>query len=283
MGFDLWEEIQGQHFFTAMAQLRALREGADFARAFADTGAADWYAQQATQLQALIQRFWNAGKGHLVETLDGSRSGLDCALLLGSLHGSPSVYAKQQTPVFPPYSDEVLVSLLRFTQDQWTRFPINKAEAPSDQSKLAGVGLGRYPEDVYNGYENDPAGGHPWFLCTSSAAEVLYRTASHMSSTSLLTISTLNLPFYTALLPSSSPKPEAGRKYGPNDAVYQAALARLKSLGDEFLDVVRRHASAQGSMSEQFDRVTGFERGANDLTWSYGAFLQAARARDAVM
>jgi glucoamylase len=32
-------------------------------------------------------------------------------------------------------------------------------------------------------------------------------------------------------------------------------------------------------MSEQFDRVDGFERGARDLTWSYGAFLQAVEAR----
>jgi glucoamylase len=36
-------------------------------------------------------------------------------------------------------------------------------------------------------------------------------------------------------------------------------------------------------MSEQFDRVTGYMRGAEDLTWSYGAFLQAVRARRVLM
>jgi glucoamylase len=34
-------------------------------------------------------------------------------------------------------------------------------------------------------------------------------------------------------------------------------------------------------MSEQFHRVSGFMEGARDLTWSYGAFLQAVRARKA--
>jgi glucoamylase len=32
-------------------------------------------------------------------------------------------------------------------------------------------------------------------------------------------------------------------------------------------------------MSEQFDSVTGYMRGARDLGWSYAAFLRAARAR----
>jgi glucoamylase len=57
----------------------------------------------------------------------------------------------------------------------------------------------------------------------------------------------------------------------------------LHTTGDQFLEVIKTHVDAEGSMSEQFDRVTGYMRGAEDLTWSYGAFLQAARARKVFM
>ncbi|KAF2279015.1 uncharacterized protein EI97DRAFT_499520 [Westerdykella ornata] len=278
-GFDLWEEAQGRHFFTAMVQLKALREGAGLARAFGDEGAAAWYLAQAQPLEGLVRSFWDGNKGYLVATLASQRSGLDCAILLGSLHGYPSSGFASQ-PIYPPYSDEVLASLLAFTKDQAFRFPINSAEPSEDSRSMRGVGLGRYPEDVYDGYGIDPQGGHPWFLCTSSPAQVLYRTASYLASQPNFTITSLGLPFYTALLGPSSPvtlQPDV--PYQSTGLEFRSILQRLRSTGDEFLEVVRRHASREGSMSEEFDRVTGFERGARDLTWSYGAFLDAARAR----
>ncbi|KAF2651742.1 glycoside hydrolase family 15 protein [Lophiostoma macrostomum CBS 122681] len=285
-GFDLWEEVQGLHFFTVMVQLRALREGSDLALAFGDHGAADWYAQQASHLTDFLHNFWDEAKGHLVETLHSSRTGLDCGLLLGSLHANPSSYVSHEA-IYPPHSDEILLSLLYLVQDQRARFPINSspsATSPDEDAEiLQGTGLGRYPEDVYDGYGTDARGGNPWFLCTSSAAEILYRTATHLSSSSnsTLTITPRGLPFYEALLSSSSLVPEAGKTYGSSDALFHSVIERLRDAGDEFLDVVRVHAEAGGALSEQFDRVTGFERGARDLTWSYGALIQAVRARRA--
>jgi glucoamylase len=32
-------------------------------------------------------------------------------------------------------------------------------------------------------------------------------------------------------------------------------------------------------LSEQFDATTGYEKSVRDLTWSYAAFVSAARAR----
>jgi glucoamylase len=289
-GFDLWEEVDGLHFFTATVQLKALREGTQIARAFGDNGAADWYHEQATYLERFVRRFWNKKKGHLVETLWSHRTGLDCGILLGSIHGLPSEDADYQS-VFPPHSDEVLVSLLALAQDQRQRFPINSKPSSTDDdddtlvaddSTFSGIGLGRYPEDIYDGYGTAPNGGNPWFLCTSSAASVLYQSASHFLAASSLTITPLGYPFYSALLASSSLEPEEGATYGPSDAIFHSIVERLKLVGDEFLDVVKTHVDAQGAMSEQFDRVTGFMTGARDLTWSYGAFLQAVRARKQV-
>ncbi|KAJ9644478.1 Glucoamylase, intracellular sporulation-specific [Coniosporium tulheliwenetii] len=287
-GFDLWEEIRGIHFFTAMVQLRALREGAELAAAFGDHGAEKWYTAQADEVEAMVPQFWDAQKGHLVETLHGSRSGLDCGLLLGSLHGTSPI--TNASNLYPPHSDEILVSLLTLVRDQRARFPINAVPTPEEggADALRGTGLGRYPEDVYDGYGTTvPNGGNPWFLCTAAAAEVLYRTRRHLVETRSLMVSEIGTPFWRALLAGSSTsavaaaKLEPGKTYTASDptGIYSAAVTRLKEVGDSFLAVVRRHSDGAGALSEQFDRLTGFERGAKDLTWSYGALLGAVRAR----
>ncbi|KAF2866237.1 glucoamylase I precursor [Massariosphaeria phaeospora] len=297
-GFDLWEEVQGLHFFTAMVQLRALREGADIAVAFGDPGAAEWYTKQAAYLERLVREsFWDEGKGHLVATLDSPRSGLDCAILLGALHGNPSPLSSSSleathTPVFPPYSDEVLVTLLAFIQDQRARFPINATPPSSPNGDdddadtietpvLSGTALGRYPSDTYNGHTSTPSGGNPWFLCTLTASTLLHRTSTHLASTHSLTITSLSLPFYRFLLASSSLQSHIAPNttYGDGDAVFHSIVDRLRSVGDEFVRVARAHVDSEGAMSEQFDRRTGFMQGARDLSWSYGAFLGVVRER----
>lgn len=287
-GFDLWEEVDGMHFFTAIVQLRALREGAELARTFNDFGASRWYHDQAELLEnTLLPKFWDESKGHLVETLDSSRSGLDCGLLLGSLHGTQTSCSTDPDSAsqcsYAPYSDEILVSLLAMVKDQRNRFPINAAPEDSDAAydALEGVGVGRYPEDGYNGYETIPGTGNPWFLCTSSVSEVLYRTRIHLSTTGTLKVTKRGLLFWRELVQNSAVK--AGKTYKKGDAVFEEALERLVQVGDGFLEVVRRHQDGEGSFSEQFDRVTGFMRGAEDLTWSYGAFLEAVRARKATL
>jgi len=186
--------------------------------------------------------------------------------------------------VFPPWADEVLVSLSGLMRSMAARFPINSKTSkdtrpdPEHDERLEGVGIGRYPEDVYDGYATST--GHPWFLCTSSAAEVLYRTASHLSDSGSLTTTPLNIDFYSALVSAtSSPRLSVNTTYTTNDEAFKLVVERLQHMGDEFLGVVQKHVDAEGSMSEQFDKDTGFLRGAKDLTWSYGAFLQAVRAR----
>lgn len=281
-GFDLWEEVYGAHFFTAVVQHRALREGAELAAAFGDQGAGEWYARQAGLLRASLHGFWDEERGRLVQTLGSRRSGLDCGILLGALHGNAAVRAGGESDVYPPWSDEVLVSLLQLVEDQRRRFPINAARGPEDeQDVLRGVGIGRYPEDIYDGYGNAPNGGNPWFLCTSSVSEILYHVSDHLSTAKHLNVTDRGLPFWQALL-STSPSyltVQPSTTYTPADEVFSEAVRRLHEVGDGFLAVVRRHADADGALSEQFDRMTGFERGARDLTWSYGAFLQAVWAR----
>ncbi|KAI9724020.1 MAG: hypothetical protein M1812_000738 [Candelaria pacifica] len=269
-GFDLWEEMEGLHFYTAMVQKRALVEGAEIAEAFGDAGAHEWYRKEADAMEHLIKNFWNAEKGNLVATLVTPRSGLDCSIMLGSLHGINSEAAEEP---FPPWSDEVLVSMLRLIADQQMRFPVNAAAAASNDP-LAGTAVGRYPEDLYDGYGTSI--GHPWFLCTASVAEVLYRTTVKLAQQRWLNITPIGLEFWGALNPNdihSAANMTAGL------AGFNRTLQQLQDVGDDFLAIVRQHADAEGCLSEQFNRVTGFEIGAPDLTWSYGALLEALEWR----
>ena len=82
-------------------------------------------------------------------------------------------------------------------------------------------------------------GGNPWFLSTLAAAE-----------------------FYCDL---------AGISGG-------SSKKDLQGLAEAQFNRVIRHLDAYGSMSEQFSRENGYERGARDLTWSYVSYITAYRA-----
>ena len=146
-GFDLWEEVRDLHFYTAIVQRRALVEGRDLAIALHDPAAASWYESHQLKLKDFVETsFWNKQRGHLVASLDNSRdrSGMDCALLLGALHGG-------QADLFPPWSDMILASLEALVADMKERYPINRHSPPyhPEEDRLRGVGIGRYPEDLY--------------------------------------------------------------------------------------------------------------------------------------
>jgi len=59
-----------------------------------------------------------------------------------------------------------------------------------------------------------------------------------------------------------------------------AAHAQMLARGDEYMRTVRDLTPPDGSLSEQVDRTTGVPVSARDLTWSYAAFIAAARLRN---
>lgn len=156
-GFDLWEEIDDVHFFTALVQHKALVEGRDFALEMGDPEASAWYEQQQLALGEFLNQFWNEKEGHLMSMVNTpSRGGLDAALLLGAIHGG-------QENVFPPWSDEILASLEKLVADMAVRHIVNSHTLPLyPDSRFKGVGIGRYPEDIYDGILF--AGGNPWYV-----------------------------------------------------------------------------------------------------------------------
>ena len=299
-GFDLWEEAQGFHFYTVMVQHRALRDGMVIAAAFEDWGARKWCQQQADRISnELLPRFWDHEKDHLVGTLNTDRSGLDCGVLLAALHTTSRIQNasdSMQTLRFKPWSSQILSTLKALVEDQKTRYPINAKRSDfhgqdsgnnSIPGLTQGVAIGRYPEDKYNGYQAIPEGGNPWFICTNAVAETVYRTAEHLLQEGELPIAELETPFWKTLLMGMEfdnfSNQENAHSIPHPFQLFDIALDALMKMGDSYLEVVRMHAGADGAMSEQIHRITGYQTGARDLTWSYSSLLSAVRARGAVM
>ena len=116
----------------------------------------------------------------------------------------------------------------------------------------------------------------PRFLCTSSASSIIYRTINHFTETARFEIDDTNLAFFTRIDPNA-----AKGIYTPSNPEFFDYLGAMFKYADSFLNVIRWHATEEGRLSEQFNRYSGFQRGAKDLTWSYGSFIGAVEDRKA--
>jgi glucoamylase len=108
---------------------------------------------------------------------------------------------------------------------------------------VPGVAIGRYPEDRYSGSGFN--GGNPWVLTTAAAAEIFYKASVELKR--------------------RDPK----------------ISAQYRALGDQYLQRIQYHSNPDGSMSEQWDKNSGYMTSAPDLTWSYASFLTLMKARAA--
>lgn len=168
--FDLWEEVKGDHFYTRMVQRRALKEGADLASSMGDMGAAQWYANQAFEIERDLQSFWDQNRGYFITTknrtagIDYKNSQLDTAFVLGLLHGSLH-------DGFMSFKDSRVQATMDRIADSFYRiYSVNR------NTSVPGIAIGRYPEDLYAGTHFNA--GNPWVLTTLAFAEAYYLTAS---------------------------------------------------------------------------------------------------------
>ncbi|KAG8971723.1 Glucoamylase, intracellular sporulation-specific, partial [Tulasnella sp. 427] len=134
--FDLWEEIDGHHFFTYIASLSALSRGAALATKLNDARAAQYYSAQALQIELELRSFISLQDGVILgykEPKQFNRTGLDAAVPLGVL-----ISGAQGSEQFGPASDHVLATLKAYVDSFRDEYKINQGE-----KKLA-VATGRY-------------------------------------------------------------------------------------------------------------------------------------------
>jgi glucoamylase len=251
--YNLWEETKGQSFFTRSTQLKALTELQANSLGIpvpADVGpAADW-------LRGVLQTHWNGE--YYVSILDAQNpsAGYDpnIDIVMACVYGTIDC------------SDPQLLATAARLRQLWTDptppgYPINQ----QDQANDLGPMLGRYPGDDYDGDGNHEGTGHPWALCTANFAQLYYTLAAAITGTGRVPYSPLSADFFSQI------------GIGQNTTPANAA-ARLQAAGDKMLQAIVFH-SDHLELSEQLDRDTGYEKSVRDLTWSYAAFISAARTR----
>ena len=274
--FDLWEEIQGYHFFTRLLQRRALVAGEVLARRLNDPYAGDWYREQSLKISQVLPRHWSKQKGYLLSTLDpvngiDYKSHLDASIILAALYAHDD-----KDPFFPPYHDHVIATAYQLVKIFKSLYPINHG--------TTGVPMiGRYPEDRYDGYQTNRF-GNPWFLLTNAFAQYYYCLALNWISTSKINVTLDNKLFLDSLLNQKARDSIALYSViTPKHQAYHQIISQLLSQGDAFLERVREYHHQDGQLSEQVNRKTGLQQGAKHLTWSYASFIDAILMRRQVL
>jgi glucoamylase len=277
--FDLWEEVKGTHFFTLSVMRKAMLKGAEIANRLGDGGAAAWYSTQAQAIAARLERHWDAGRGYIDETLDSDgggkdkQSNLDGGVIIGAIIGAADGCGANDFPCST--NDRVLATAYHLQQSFQQIYAINQRRSTPSGEAL-GTAIGRYPEDTYDGIGGTQ--GNPWFILTSTFAELCYRAASGFTADGQIQITNLNLAFFQALSVKSLAL-SSGMTIVSSDSRFPLLIQALHDAGDAYLRRVQFHTDAQGALSEQMNRYTGYMQSARDLTWSYGSFLTASWAR----
>ncbi|KAK6201174.1 Glucoamylase GLU1 precursor [Scheffersomyces amazonensis] len=299
-GFDLWEEINSHHFYTSITQLSALKSAINFIE-LNNYPESSEFLNQLNETYRNLKQFILFDSGYKSNTLpyivetpsllkSGKRCGLDAGTLLGVLHAHNLEFGDYDDIPFDIDSSYLINTLSAMIADMKYRYPINHSKIGFD--KAIGVALGRYPEDIYDGY--DTSEGNPWFISTASGSEIIYKFIHKLISNKQdIIINQQNREFFrqfidfdkvpaqdlvTFIKEDSNTNTDVIIRFG--SPTYKTLSYNLSSFSDSFLEIVKDHVDNNGSMSEQFNKYHGFMQGARDLTWSYSAVWNAFRWRE---
>ncbi|KAK6908556.1 hypothetical protein I204_06535 [Kwoniella mangroviensis CBS 8886] len=292
-GFDLWEEVNGHHFFTLIVSLRALQAGSSLADRLIDSGAQEYYSKQAESLERKFESFWSDEKEHYLSSVSSlnldddnddaaifslpDRQWSDCSLPLSLIHAGDQIdidnygYSNNTVIGFGPADPKVISTIYRYIQSFDGLYKINN----NKRSWTQGWALGRYREDVYDGVGKSK--GNPWHICINAIAQSLYLIEQRHYEQGYIEPTEITNSFWTELM---NERVNNDRRVERYERKFEMALRRLREVGDSFLNVSRNAMELGERMSEQIGRDNGKPIGARDLTWSYASLMTAVKARE---
>lgn len=115
-------------------------------------------------------------------------------------------------------------------------------------------------------------------MANLAAAEQLYDAIYQWNTIGSITIDSTSLAFFQDVYSSA-----AVGTYASGSSAFTSIVSAVKTYADGYVSVVEAHAMTNGSLSEQFDKSSGAELSARDLTWSYAALLTANNRRSGIM
>lgn len=260
--YDLWEEVNGNSFFTTTAQHRALVQGSAWAALLNQTCEACEIAPQIACF--LANNFWNESGNYLlanINTNQVNRSEVNADPILAAMHAF-DINATCDAAALQPCNSKTLATHKVWVDSFRNLYPVNQnATAP------APVLTGRYPEDVY--YD-----GNPWYITTLAAAEVLYDAAAQFEQAGEITVDNISLPFWQDIYP------DAEEGTFSDYANVSSLLGAVTTYADGFMELIQQYTPENGTLDEQINKTTGEPLSAIALTWSYAAFVTAVERRD---
>lgn len=270
--FDLWEEVQGQHFYTRSVQNYFLQKGATLANKLDDAAAAQWYLSQQEKIAASLNDHWDNQNGYIRSTVKRSggmsykNSGLDSSVILAVLH------TNNESSIFGLADKRIIATFFKLEEVFKSIYFINHEPISKPGWPELGVAIGRYPEDTFYG-------GNPWYLLTSAFAEFCYRQALLINSDA---ITSYDQKLHKLLMRKLKINlaPRTSKDLNFTSYQKQQLISAWKTKGDQFLARVLFHLGSTGHMPEQMNKNTGAEMSAKDLSWSYAAYLSAVNWRD---
>ena len=261
--YDVWEERFGHHYHTRLVVYAALALGGPWAQIAKDHGRAARFEAAALSVRVDLDRHWSAERGAYIATLDadddlGEAHVLDSSVLLGVLH------ARLPDGPHSPLDPKVQATLAVF-ETMFADLPVNQRLAP-DWGPL----MGRFRGDDY-------FGGGGFVMLTAAAAEICYLIGSALRNGRSLPVTEENTAWLGRVLGGAPPAPGSTLPASRDDV--PALVLAFRDAGDRYLGAIAALAPEDGSMPEQFDKVTGDPTSAPDLAWSHGCVATAILTR----
>jgi glucoamylase len=159
--FDIWEEEQGQHYYTLCIAAAALDAGAGWLQQHGNGEQARAAVTEAEAIRRSLDGFWLEDQGHYRSRIlaSGQRSTkeLDIAVILAALHGAGAGAAHSV------HDARMQATLARLEALFDADYPINH-----NRPQSRAPAMGRYAGDVYYS-------GGAYYFSTLAAAEFCFR------------------------------------------------------------------------------------------------------------
>jgi glucoamylase len=156
--FDMWEEEQGQHYYTLRAEATALAKAASWLR---DTGKAEACRAAVSTLHRRLDDFWFEKDGFYSSRLSGDPTKyLDISVIFAVIH------ADDEGPLHSLRDVRMLATLHKLEALFDGLYTINQGRPTT-----RGPAMGRFASDVY-------FSGGAYYFSTLAAAEFYFRLAA---------------------------------------------------------------------------------------------------------
>ncbi|MBS1957884.1 MAG: hypothetical protein JST80_00285 [Bdellovibrionales bacterium] len=253
---DLWEEIGGIHFHTAMLDHAALENAYQMELRFSnniETADAIKYRTAADKIKLYVRKnAWDAEGKYLKSTLTVNpklgfrvKEPLDIAVIIGWLHTRN--YIDPSRAIYSGTDDMMLATMATLESRFEQNYVINKQDFVTKKSNQGAVFLGRYTWDPFHG-------GNSWALANYIAAQFYTVDAELILGGAPVKINAINRGFFARLLGVELTNPKIAVGTPVQNGFRNEVVNAMKKKGEAYLRLMQRVTPDDGIFHEQIAR-----------------------------